>query len=149
MSQRRFAVVLLKLFGREHVLAIGHDVAGIAARFVEGIDHQCPLDLDRLALFIGIEHQPPAEAARGGESLRQHGVFPHGDDFQRALQRAVLAFHPRNGLAQIEVRAAGAQQHECRGKQKQVPDRCHACIPANRVSEVFFPSVDSLSRASH
>ena len=59
----RLAVVQGELFGREHVFPRRPGIVLVAVCFIEGVDRQRSLDLDRLFGLFGVEHQPAAEAA--------------------------------------------------------------------------------------
>jgi len=104
MTERRLAVVLLELLGREDVLPIRLRLFDVATGFVEGVDHEGPVHLDRLAPFGVVEHQPTAEAARRRlHSFAQDRVGPDGDDFHGGLRFAVFSRAPGNVLRQVEL----------------------------------------------
>lgn len=105
-------IVRGELLFREHELALGHDVVLESVGFVEGINRQRTGDLDRLAPFVRIVDQSPAEAANGLTGpAGHHGFRPIGHELHRPLKLAVLAGAPGDVLLQIKVRAT----HE-RGK---------------------------------
>ena len=111
VTQRRLAVMVLELFLGQHILAVGRHVARVAVGLFEGVDDQLAFDLDRLAVFLGIKHQPAAEAASGrAVGLAQHGVGPHRYDLDRPLELAVFAGAPGNAFAKIEMRTTAAGQ---------------------------------------
>jgi len=118
VAEFRLAVVLRKLLLGEHVLAIRFDVVGVTPRFVERIDQQRPLDLDRLVLLVVVEHQAPAEPALGRlVRLVEHGVGPHGHDLGGWDRVVVL---PRPGdLVEVQLRAAREGGNRCRQQQAE------------------------------
>jgi len=111
MAEHRLTVVLGKLFGREHELAVRSHGARHAVRFVEGVDVQCAVDLDGRSLSFAVKHQPAAEAAHGRFSAAvQHRLAPHGHGPERSRGLLVLFRLPGNFAVQvklIELSAAG------------------------------------------
>jgi hypothetical protein len=90
MAQLRFAVMFVKLVFRKNEFAIGLRVAGIAAILVERVNDQCAFDLGRRLLSFFVEHQPSAEAARGGLiRLVEHRIRPVRHDLRRRCRLVV------------------------------------------------------------
>lgn len=124
----RAAVVLGQLFGGEDVLSVGPRVGLVAALFVEGVDHQRAVDLDRLLLLAGVEHQPSAKAShRFAASAVEDGVGPHGYHLGGRAGGDVVAVAPRDILVQIELRAAARQQQGCAEGNRHHPFPLSRC----------------------
>ncbi len=105
-------MVFGELLFREHEFALGHDVVLEAIRLVERVYAQRARDLDRLAPFVRVKHQPPAEAANGLTGPAGHyGLGPIGHKLHRPLKLAIFTGAPGDVLLQIKIRAS----HE-RGK---------------------------------
>ena len=95
MADIRLAVVFGKLFGGEDELAIGLDVVWISSLLVKGVDHQGSVDLDRLLLFLVVEHQATAETA-GGRAVGpiEHRIRPNGHRLIRYTRLIFRAERP-------------------------------------------------------
>jgi hypothetical protein len=101
-----------KLFPPKDVFAIGLVIVRLAARLVEGVNDQGPVDLDRRLLLTFVEHQPSPKAANGRPAgLRQDGIAPGGYHFVR-LPRFIFA------LERPHV--------PCRSSRRKAPQECQA-----------------------
>ncbi len=90
MAQVGLAVVFVQLVGQEDEFFLGHGHVRIFVGGVEGVDGKGPVDFDRLALALDIEHHPPAQAAHARPArLTQHGVGP---DVGHVVGRQQLRF---------------------------------------------------------
>ena len=111
VPQRALAVMLLHVFGREHVLAVGHRVLGRPIGFVEGIHLQRAVNGHRLLLIAPIEPNLAAETAHRRRPGRvQDRRLPDGDELHRPGKLSVFSSAPRDALGQIERLAARSRQ---------------------------------------
>lgn len=115
MADLRLAVVGGQLLGSEDVLAVGFGVAGVPIRFVKRVDHDHPINFDRLLILGLIEHEPSAETAhRRLVGLIQDGVGPDGHDFFGS-SGFVVAQGPRYRFIQVP---GGATDGRCQAERE-------------------------------
>lgn len=126
----RPAVLALQLFGGDDVLAIGADVARIAAIFQERIDHQVAFDPDGAVLAGAVEHQPSPEAPRGGPSGGVvDAVRPNGGK-ARGGHRLLVEQRPAERLRHVQRRAARCQgRKQGQGERERSVRADHGCLP--------------------
>jgi hypothetical protein len=122
MADARHAVVFGEEFLGEDELAIRPGIAGVAARLIEGIDHQRAVDFDRLIVLSAVEQQPTAEPAlRRTVRVVQYRVGPDGHDPAGQARLVFRGQWPRQRFLQIQLRAAG-KQRESRRRHQQVQE---------------------------
>ncbi len=80
VAQFGLGVVPGELFGCENVLAVGLDVAGVAAILLESVHHTRPFHAHRLGAGGGVKQQAAGKAPRRRAAGRLHNaVSPNGD----------------------------------------------------------------------
>jgi hypothetical protein len=109
MAQLGLAVVLRQVLGQIDESLFRGGVAGVAVRFVEGVDRVGPVHDHRLLPILAVEHDPAAEPAdRRHARLGEDFVAP--DVHHRRGELGLVVRGKKQPLA--EVQAAAAAQRD-------------------------------------
>lgn len=119
VTEFRLAVVDRQLLGGEHVLAIGPGIARLPVVFIECVDHQVAVDLDRILVLVVVEHQPAAEAARWGRALRESNrVDPDRGDLDGDPRRVAVVRPERDRRRAFHVQLGATGETGQRGRDQ-------------------------------
>ena len=119
MPDIRLAVMLVEVLPGEDVLSIRLGIAGTSARFVEGVNHQRSVDLDRRVALAAVKEQPPAESTIGrAVGVVVHGIGPNGCHSAGHARLVFGSKRPLDWLLQVQLRAAGQERESGRGQQQ-------------------------------
>lgn len=141
-------VVLFELFGPENVLSSWPGIGRLSPVFVEGVDDQVAIDLDRLLFFAVIEHQLAAESACGRFALRVlDRVDPNGNHAVGRLNFVVFVVEERDreGLFHVQL-AASAEQAGQRDEQNAPGAIGHCLKPGSHWNDFLANSIRSIAR---